>query len=85
MENEMGERERGQLTPSCIPLNGWVDWDRKMETMMGSADARKRVDGTMTSLPPHRRAVLDEEVTYSVLNEMVHHLKIMIRIKVRVR
>ena len=35
MEHELGERERGHLTPSFITLNGWVDWDRKMETMMG--------------------------------------------------
>ena len=38
MENETGER--GQWTPSFISLNGWVDRDRKMETMMDSAIAR---------------------------------------------
>ena len=42
-----------------------------METMMGSADARKLVDGIITSLPAHRRAVIDEEVTYADLSEMV--------------
>ena len=51
------------------------------ETMMGRADARKLVDGIITSLPAHRRALIDEEVHYSDLSEMVHHLKIMLRIK----
>ena len=52
-----------------------------METMIDSAPARRLVDGIITSLPTHRRAVIDEEVTYSDLSERVHHLKIMIRIK----
>ena len=81
MENETGERGRGQLTPSFITLKGWVDWDRKMETMMDSVGARKLVDGIITSLPAHRRAVIDEEVTYSDLSGRVHHLKIMLRIQ----
>ena len=46
MENDAVEKERGQPTPSFIALNGWMDWDRKMETMMGSADARKLIDST---------------------------------------
>ena len=62
-------------------FNGWVDWDRKMETMMGSADAKKLLGEIFGSLPAHRRKVIDEEVTYSDLSETVHHLKIMIKIK----
>ena len=39
------------------------------------------VEGFVTSLPTHRRAVVDEEVTYLDLSEIVHHLKILIKIK----
>ena len=80
MENDTGEKDKGQWSPSFITLNGW-DVDRKMETMMDSADARKLSDNSTESLPAHRRAVIDEEITYSDLIEKVHHLKIMIRIK----
>ena len=33
------------------------------------------------SLPTHRKAVTDEEITYSDLSERIHHLKIVIKIK----
>ena len=36
MDKEVGGYERGQWSPSFISLNGWVDWDKKMETMMDS-------------------------------------------------
>ena len=79
MENDAGEKGKGQRSPSSITLNGWVDWDRKMETMMDSADAKKLLCETFGSLPAHRRKVIDEEITYSDLSETVHHLKIMER------
>ena len=63
----------------CMSLSGWVDWNRKMDTMVDGMTARKLVDGTITSLPTHRRALIDEKVTYSDMNERVHHLKIMIK------
>ena len=81
MDNDTGEKDEGQWAPSFITLNGWVDWDKKMETMMDSADARKLLDDIIVSLPTHRRADIDEEITYSDLSERVHHLKIMTRIK----
>ena len=81
MEIEVGGCGRGKWTPSFISLNGWVDWDTKMETMMDSMAAGKLVESIITSLPTHGRAVADEEVTYSDLSEGVHHLKILIRIK----
>ena len=59
----------------------WVEWDKKMETMMDSANARKLVNDIFESLPTHRRAVSDEEIACSDLSERVHHLKIMLRIK----
>ena len=46
-----------------------------METMMGSANARKLLNDFIVSLPTHRRAVIDEEITHSDLSESVHHLK----------
>ena len=52
-----------------------------METMMGSADARKILKDILESLPSHRRAILDEEVTYSDLSERLYPLKIVIKIK----
>ena len=80
-ENDAGE-EKSQWTPAIIALNGCVDWDRKMQTMMGSADARRLLDSIIESLLAHRRAVIDEEkITYSDMNERVHHLKVVIRIK----
>ena len=45
MENEVGGYERGQWSPLFISLNGWADWDKKMETMMDSMAARKLVEG----------------------------------------
>ena len=39
MEDETGGGERGHRTPSFISFNGWVGWDRKMETMMDSMTA----------------------------------------------
>ena len=75
------ERFKGQWSPSFITLNGWVVWEKKIETMMGSADARKRLKDIFESLPSHGRAVIDEEITYSDLSERIHHLKIVIRIK----
>ena len=48
---------------------------------MNSVVARKMVHDIIGSLPTHRRAVIDEEVTNSDLSERVHHLKILIRIK----
>ena len=56
MEHDTGGGERGQWTPSFISLNGWVDWDRKMETMMDSMTARKWVDSIITNLPTHRKS-----------------------------
>ena len=79
MENEVRGHERGHWSPSFMSLNGWVDWDKKMKTMMDSMAARKMVEGTIPNLPTHRRAVIDEEVTYSDLSERVHHLKILIK------
>ena len=81
MENDAAEKEEGQWSPPFITLNGWVDWDRQMETMMDSADAKQQLDDIFDSLPAHRRKVIDEEITYSDLSEKVHHMKIMIRIK----
>ena len=64
-----------------ISLNVWVDWDKKMETMMDSMAARKLSEGIITSLPTHRRAVTDEEATYSDLSDRVHHTEIWIKVK----
>ena len=50
---------------SFISLKGWVDWDKKMEKMMDSMAARNMVEGITTTPPTRRRAVTDEEVTYS--------------------
>ena len=52
-----------------------------METMMDSAHARRLLGDIIESLPAHRRALIDEGITYSDLSERVHHLKIMIRKK----
>ena len=41
MDNDATEKVREQWSPSYITLNGWVNWDRTMETMMDSADAKK--------------------------------------------
>ena len=61
-----GEKDKKkQWSPSFVTLNGWVDWDKKMETMMDSADARKLLEDIIVILPTHRRAVIDEEITYS--------------------
>ena len=49
--------------------------------MMDSMAAIKLVEGIITSLPKHGRAVIDEEVTHSDLSERVRHLKILIKIK----
>ena len=46
---------------------------------MDSADARRLLDNIIESLPALRRAVIDEEITYSDLSERVHHLTIVIR------
>ena len=81
MENDAAEKEKGQWSPPFITLNGWVDWDRKMETMTDSADAKQLLDNIFHSLPAHRRKVIDGEITYSDLKDRVSHLKIMIRIK----
>ena len=54
---------------------------RKMETLMDSADAKKLLDDTIESLRAHRRVVIDEDITYSDLNERVRHMEIMLRIK----
>ena len=44
MENETrGGGECGEKTPSFMLLNGWVDWDRKMVTIMDSD--RKKIGG----------------------------------------
>ena len=81
IENETGGREGGQWTTSYISLSGWIDWYRKMETMTDIATARKIVDGIINSLPTHRRAVIDEELTYSDLSERVRHLKIIMKVR----
>ena len=81
MVNDAGEKDKGQWSPPFITLNGWVDWEKKMETMMDSAYAKRLLDDVIESLPTHRRAVIDEEISYSDLSERVHHLKIMIKIK----
>ena len=39
-----------------------------METVMENADARRLLDNVISSLPAHRRAFIDEEVTYSDLS-----------------
>ena len=52
-----------------------------METTTGTADARKLLDKIIESLPAHRRADIDEEITYSGLSDRLHHLKIVIRIE----
>ena len=46
---------------------------------MDSADARRLLDNIIESLPALRRAVIDEEITYSDLSERVHHLTVVIR------
>ena len=81
MDNEIGGSEKGQWSPSFITLNGWVDWDKKVETMMDSPNARKLLNDIIESLPTRGRAVINEEITCSDLSEGVHHLKIVIRIK----
>ena len=53
MENDVVEKERGQWTPSFITLNGSMDWDRKVEAVMGSADARKLIDSFDGSFASH--------------------------------
>ena len=51
METDATEMERGQWSQSYITLNGWVDWDLKMETMMDSADAKKLLGEVFENLP----------------------------------
>ena len=41
MESDLGEKHKGHWSPSSITFDGWVDCDRKMETMMDSADAER--------------------------------------------
>ena len=48
---------------------------------MDSMAARKMVEGIITNLPTHRRAVIDEEVTYSDLSEKMRHWKILMKMK----
>ena len=81
MESDLGERYKEQWSPSFITLNGWVDWDREMETMMDSADARKILKDILQNLPAHRREIIVEGVTFSDLGERVLHMKIVIKIK----
>ena len=64
-----------------IMLIGSVEWDTKLETMLDSAAARRMLAETLDGLPTHRRALIDEERTLSDVSERVHHMKIMIRIK----
>ena len=79
MRWEEGKEDNGHLF--FTKLNGWVDWDRKVETVMDTVDARKRIDSIISSLLAHRRAVIGEEVTHSDLSERVRRLKMMISIK----
>ena len=53
-----------------------------METVMGSASARKILNDIYESLPTQRRTVVYEGISYSDFIERVHQLKIMIRFKV---
>ena len=76
----MGDKHKGQWSSAFIKLNGWVDWDKKMETMMDSANAGKILKKILESLPSHRRAIIDEKTIYSDLSERIHHLKIVIKI-----
>ena len=59
------ERRQGAVVAIFHYLNGWVDWDKKMETMMDSAIAKRLLDAIIESFPAHRRAVIHEEITYS--------------------
>ena len=49
----MRERENGQSTPSFMIVHGWVDWDRKMESMIGSVDVRMLLESIIESLLAH--------------------------------
>ena len=81
MESDLEGKQKGQWFPSFITVSRWMDWDRKIDTMMGSADARKILKDIFESLPTHKRSVIDEQITYSDLSERIHHLRIVIRIK----
>ena len=41
---EKMEKEKSQWVLTFTTLNGWVDWDGKMETIVDSADARELLD-----------------------------------------
>ena len=62
-ESDLGGKQKGQWFPSFITLIGWRDWDRKMETMMDSADARKILKDIFESLPKYRRSVIDRQIS----------------------
>ena len=65
--------------PSHIMLTGWVTWDRKLETTMDSALARRMLTEILDGLPTHRRALIGEESTLGDSSERVHHMKVMIK------
>ena len=81
LEHAQGAIQQGaQFIDNFADIGGHIDlgisaWiGTKMETVMDSMAARRLVEGIFTSLPTHARAVKDEEGTYSVLSERVHHL-----------
>ena len=53
MDNDAAENEKGPWPPSFVTLDGWVDWGRKMEPMMDSADAKNLLGVIFDSLPAH--------------------------------
>ena len=81
MEHDATEKKRGHWSQCFLTLNGWVDWDRQMETVMDSADATKLLREIFENLPIHRRKVIDEETMYDELSERVRHLKIVMKTK----
>ena len=65
----------GDLAYFC--LHEWVDFDRKMETMMCPM-----LTYMLDCFPTYVRAVIDEEGTLSNLSERANHFKIVIRIEI---
>ena len=56
-------------------LTGWVDQDRKLETVVGSASARRTLNEILDGLQTHRK-LTDEEAALSDLSERVHDVEI---------
>ena len=75
------QQERGVHRVSlCITLNGWVDWQRKIVTMMGIVVAGRMVTEILDNLRTHRRRVIDEKTTLSDLSELVRHMTLAIKL-----